>query len=140
MKGNRFRSMLFGASKLQLRHFWSKTFVVTLIVISGLQIGTTRAQINLFQGWPRLTDDDYKLLDVALHDILYGDYAIGKTEAWQNPATGNHGEVTFKKSFSSGSMPCKMVKFSVVDAKTGGTWIIVFNGCKFSSGEWKVVS
>jgi hypothetical protein len=81
-------------------------------------------------------DEDWRLLRETGADAL-SNQADGATLSWQNPATGNSGELTPLNTFQQDGLNCRQLK--IVNNGGGQTGTSTFKFCRTAAGEWKQV-
>ena len=94
--------------------------------------------IGLLKNTPaeNFNEEDLKLFLEASRKAL-NDTPAGGTEKWQNPVTGNGGELKVVKLFNWQDNPCRQIRVSnyTVDRKGSNT----LNLCQVV-GKWKLLS
>jgi surface antigen len=81
----------------------------------------------------RLTRADAEMLSRALDAALAAEQE-GTEERWSNPASGASGNVTFRRAFQRGGLPCRSLHILVTaQAITGGG---VYEMCRQPDGSW----
>ena len=82
-----------------------------------------------------LTTDDVKMQhNATLHALSYG--KIGAGTAWQNPTSGNAGEIVPTHDYMVGHTPCR--NFTVQVKAHGLDLTTRFVGCKQKGGVWTI--
>ena len=82
-----------------------------------------------------LTTDDIKMQhNATLHALSYG--KIGEGTAWQNPTSGNAGEIAPTHDYMVGHTPCR--NFTVQVKAHGLDLTTRFVGCKQKGGIWTI--
>jgi hypothetical protein len=67
--------------------------------------------------------------------------AMGKSEGWTGPTSGNTGTISVQKTFQRQGMDCRALRSEVHYKKTPNAPPRVFNlnVCRIKTGEWKVM-
>jgi len=82
-----------------------------------------------------LTGEDIKMQhNATLHALSYG--KIGEGTAWQNPTSGNAGEIVPTHDYMVGHTPCR--NFSIQVKAHGLDLTTKFVGCKQKGGVWTI--
>ena len=87
-----------------------------------------------------MTREDIDIVTAASAKLYSAEgAAVGNTETWSNPKTGNSGTITVTRVFENKGMPCRQVTHKI---KAGGRseQTYVFNRCRVPTGEWKLLS
>jgi hypothetical protein len=64
---------------------------------------------------------------------------VGQSDSWRNPQTNSHGTSTITRVFTSGGMPCHLVRHHIVAGPRPAS-NYRFTWCRTPSGEWKIKS
>ena len=64
---------------------------------------------------------------------------VGQSDSWHNPQTKSHGSSTITRVFTSGGMPCHLVRHHIVAGPRPAS-NYRFTWCRTPSGEWKIKS
>jgi surface antigen len=64
---------------------------------------------------------------------------VGQSDPWRNPQTKSHGSSTITRVFTSGGMPCHLVRHHIV-AGPRPAQNYRFTWCRTPTGEWKIKS
>jgi surface antigen len=94
--------------------------------------------IGLLKNTPaeRFNDEDIKLFLEASRKAL-ADTPAGDTVKWQNPVSGNRGELKVVKTFDWQDHPCRQIRITSEAGDRKGSNVL--NLCQIE-GKWKVLS
>lgn len=127
----------------QCRDVPNRITVLVCIVFSMLA-GAPAAHAQLvspFRSYngPSLTKDDWNAASAASKRLLEQDgAAVGKTETWTGPKTGNTGSLTVQNAFKRSGRSCRVVAWRVVYKKTQASREFKLNACQTETGQWKM--
>ena len=99
------------------------------------------AQLNPFRGYkgPTLTKEDHDAALSAAQKLLQHEpAAIGESETWIGPQTGNQGTFTIQRVFQRSGMPCRAVTSQVVYKRPQTKREFKLTACRIATGEWKL--
>jgi surface antigen len=111
-----------------------------LLVSALLWAGAAAAQVNPFGDSLDLEETDIAMLQAAANALFQDDdAAIGQSEAWNNPETGNSGTVSVVRLFEHGGLPCKRLQHTIKQKGRADRSIYQFARCRTSDGSWKLL-
>ncbi len=64
--------------------------------------------------------------------------AEGDAQDWSNPKSGNSGNVTATKLFTSGGLSCHALRYDITFKGNATPRTYKFNWCKTPAGDWKI--
>jgi surface antigen len=64
--------------------------------------------------------------------------AEGDAQAWTNSKSGNSGNVTATKLFTSGGLSCHALRYDITFKSNATPRTYKFNWCKTPAGDWKI--
>jgi surface antigen len=103
------------------------------------QAQPTQPNVGGYFDWPGLTDDDLDLMHAAAAR-LYEGRSVGAVEQWQNPKSGDAGEVKLLQRFESDGMPCRTVDYTVrLASDPDSPEHFMAAWCKTAAEGWKLV-
>jgi surface antigen len=85
-----------------------------------------------------LNAEDISIIDKATTPLFSTD-AVGQSEAWANPRTGNKGIIVLRKIYGLKGMPCRQLEFQIAARGEKIPSRIVTDWCQIATGEWKLV-
>ncbi len=86
-------------------------------------------------GLETLSDADWEILSETINTTL--DTAVdGETRQWNNPESGNRGEIDILGSSSSGDRPCRQVRITTQTSKKRDGEALTF--CKNPENQWLI--
>lgn len=117
-----------------------KRNVLPLVVAMSLVLPAGPA---VAQGWQWLqnspleyfNDKDWDLMRGTTNELL-DSQPDGSARMWDNPDTGNKGQVTVLSSGEHDGMKCRRTRFHL-EAKNGLTSSGLYRMCKMPDGTWK---
>ncbi|MBL4796608.1 MAG: hypothetical protein JKY50_04275 [Oleispira sp.] len=83
-----------------------------------------------------LTDEDFDLVAEAVGELLHSDQI--ETMPWENPKSGNEGQVTLVNSYQNEGRDCRTLKLSF-KGKDESEDSVNKEVCKNSEGKWETV-
>lgn len=117
-----------------------RSVATTILTGSVFLAGMAVAQINPFGKNPiYLNDEDLQQLGLAARQLTKPTAAVGQTENWANPKTGNSGTIELLGTFEKSGLPCQKRRY-VLRSKDYGQNTYLVNMCRLPSGEWKIAS
>jgi surface antigen len=82
--------------------------------------------------------DDFRMQREA-QDVVLASTDIGTTRSWENPATGNSGQIQLLRTFqSSDGRECKRIRITNQAGPTKG--VSTMNMCRSGAGPWRIDS
>jgi hypothetical protein len=87
-----------------------------------------------------LTPQDLQPLEATASRLLNMDPPkVGTTEMWNNPATGVRGTVTLTRVALIRGLPCRDLRYVIVNPRLARPTDVTFTWCRAASGEWKIL-
>ena len=107
-----------------------------------LSAGPAFAQLSPFGSQRRaagLTQADSESLFAAAEQLNgKAGLAEGDAQDWTNPKSGNSGNVTATKLFTSGGLSCHALRYDITFKGKPTPRTYKFNWCKTQAGDWKI--
>jgi surface antigen len=95
------------------------------------------AQINPFgRATTGLTSDDWTALNQARAKVMAEPAAVGSTQSWSNPKSGNSGTVSITGIVKHQGQECRAVTY-VFHRRAQQARTARMNECKTADGTWK---
>ena len=115
--------------------------IAAVLLLAGLSASS--AQINPFRSSQAngLTKADVGMLTTTTQLVNRKEpVAVGDTEDWSNPASGNSGKVTVTRLFRSSGLECHGLRYDLSFKATRAPRTYNVDWCKTKTGEWKIKS
>ena len=117
--------------------------VFTALCAAAVLVGAAAPSlaVNPFQrsGF-ELAESDVALLKAAAEKLyLNEDVAVGTSESWSNPETGNRGTVTLIDKPSYKNLPCRRLQHDIELEATADLFRFILDRCKTQDGSWKLL-
>ena len=80
-----------------------------------------------------LTPADAQMMSGALDAALSAEQE-GAEEAWNNPASGASGRITFRRAFLRGETPCRSLQIQITAQAISNSGVYDF--CRQADGNW----
>ena len=108
--------------------------VATLAVPAQAQLSPfKRSGFELSQG-------DLEILGAAAQKLYLDESVpVGTVETWSNPDSGNTGSVQLIGTFEHQGLPCRRLQHDIKIKDVADPFRYIFDRCKTSSGEWKLL-
>jgi surface antigen len=119
----------------------SPSWLSAALVVCLLPAGA-RAQVIPFGPYfgPGLSSSDNQMVfESAARVNAAAPGKVGQSDSWRNPQTKSHSSSTITRVFTSGAMPCHLVRHHIVAGPRPAS-NYRFTWCRTPSGEWKIKS
>jgi surface antigen len=111
-----------------------------LLLSALLWADAATAQVNPFGDSLDLKESDIAMLQAAASALFQDEKAaVGQSETWNNPETGNSGVVSVVRLFEHGGLPCKRLQHTIKQKGFADRSIYQFARCRTSDGSWKLL-
>ena len=90
----------------------------------------------------KLTKADYAEIAKASEPLFSEQAAIGMSQDWANPKSGNSGTIRlldrYATQYEGKSLPCRKLEYTVVSKALRDPYNLVLNRCRTADGSWKI--